>query len=158
MSGLAYWHWWLLAILLAGLEVFAPGFVFVWFAASAGVTGLLLLAWPTLAWQLQLTAFGALAVLAVLAWLRLRARLETPSDRPNLNRRAEQLVGQTVTLASAIENGRGRARIGDGWWSVQGPELPAGSRVRITGHDGAILRVEAAAEPAPATASPANPG
>ena len=66
------------------------------------------------------------------------------SDEPLLNRRGEQLIGQVVTLEEATVNGRGRARVGDSLWRVTGPDLAAGTRVRITGIDHGTLVVEAA--------------
>ena len=47
-----FWHWWVLALLLIGIEIFAPGFIFIWLAAAAGVVGVLLLVMPGLSWQL----------------------------------------------------------------------------------------------------------
>ncbi|MGH7004326.1 MAG: NfeD family protein [Alphaproteobacteria bacterium] len=48
-----------------------------------------------------------------------------------------------MTLEEATVNGRGRARIGDSLWRVTGPDLAAGTRVRITGMDQGTLKVEA---------------
>jgi len=43
------------------------------------------------------------------------------SDQPNLNRPAAQLVGRVVVVAEAIEGGRGKVRVGDTLWPVEGP-------------------------------------
>jgi len=59
-----------------------------------------------------------------------------------LNRRAEQLIGRVVVLDQAIANGVGRARIDDAFWVVAGPDLPAGSRVRVVAVDGMTLKVQ----------------
>ncbi|HMM65109.1 MAG TPA: NfeD family protein, partial [Mesorhizobium sp.] len=45
----------------------------------------------------------------------------------------EQLIGRTATLAEPIREGRGRIQLGDTLWRVSGPDLPAGTRVRVTG-------------------------
>jgi membrane protein implicated in regulation of membrane protease activity len=50
-------------------------------------------------------------------------------------------------LLEPISGGYGRARVGDSVWKVSGPELPAGTRVRVTGADGTVLTVEAAGGP-----------
>jgi hypothetical protein len=47
-------------------------------------------------------------------------------------------------LVEPIENGVGKVRIGDGVWKVSGPALAAGTVVRITGVDGAVLTVQKA--------------
>jgi membrane protein implicated in regulation of membrane protease activity len=46
------------------------------------------------------------------------------------------------------DGGRGRVKIGDAFWTVQGPDLPAGTPVRVTGTDGEILHVEPEVTPA----------
>ena len=49
------------------------------------------------------------------------------SDQPNLNRPAAQLVGRVLIVAEAIEGGRGKVRVGDTLWPVEGPDV-AGRR------------------------------
>jgi inner membrane protein len=48
-------------------------------------------------------------------------------------------------LSEPIQNGRGKARIDDSVWRVEGADLPAGTQVKVMAVDGAILKVEAAA-------------
>jgi inner membrane protein len=55
------------------------------------------------------------------------------SDQPDLNRRAEQLVGRVLLLEEAIEGGRGKVRVGDTLWLAEGADLAAGTRVKVTG-------------------------
>ncbi len=65
------------------------------------------------------------------------------SAEPHLNRRAEQLIGDVVTVVEAIPaGGRGRVRAGDGEWQAEGAEAAEGMRVRVTGCKDAVLRVE----------------
>ena len=65
------------------------------------------------------------------------------TDQPNLNRRGEQYIGRSFTLETAIDNGVGRVRVGDSLWRAVGDDMPAGSRVKVVGVDGASLKVEA---------------
>jgi hypothetical protein len=51
--------------------------------------------------------------------------------------------GFEVALDSAIKTGRGRVRLGDPLWTVEDPDLPKGTPVRVVGSDGAVLQVEA---------------
>ncbi|MBJ7415231.1 MAG: NfeD family protein [Niveispirillum sp.] len=139
-----YWYWWCLALVLAALEMFIPGAALLWIGGAAAVVGLAALVFD-IGLVTELVLFG---VLAVLAWFlsRLLARRD-PDDTQSgtLNRRGEQYLGQVLTLEEAIVNGYGRARVADGIWRVAGAaDLPQGSRVRVTGVDGAILRVESA--------------
>lgn len=64
------------------------------------------------------------------------------SDQPNLNRPAAQLVGRVLILAEAIEGGRGKVRVGDTLWPVEGPDAPQGAEVRVTAAKGTVLVVE----------------
>jgi membrane protein implicated in regulation of membrane protease activity len=41
------------------------------------------------------------------------------------------MVGKLATLAEPIKNGRGRIKLGDTLWRVSGPDLPAGTQVRV---------------------------
>ena len=66
------------------------------------------------------------------------------TDQPLLNRRAAQFVGRVFPLESAIVDGHGRLKIGDAFWTVSGPDLPAGTRVRVVASDGMVLSVVAA--------------
>jgi membrane protein implicated in regulation of membrane protease activity len=64
------------------------------------------------------------------------------SDQPQLNRRAAQLIGRVLVVAEAIEGGRGKVRVGDTLWPVEGPDAPAGAEVRVTSAGATLLQVE----------------
>ncbi|MCB2053434.1 MAG: NfeD family protein [Geminicoccaceae bacterium] len=140
----SFWHWWILAALLVLIEVMAPGFVFVWLAVGAFLTGLLLLFLPQVSWELQLLNFAILGLVAVGGWLVLARRLRARGGDERLNRRGSNLIGGVYRLEEAIVDGRGRARVGDGSWTVTGPDLPAGAAVRVLRLDNTRLVVEAA--------------
>jgi membrane protein implicated in regulation of membrane protease activity len=140
LTHLEWWHWMVLAVILAAAETMLPGAVAIWFAASAAFIGMLLIFIP-IPWQLQLIGFAVLGVVAMLAYLNYRKKNPDKDEQPNLNQRGVQYVGSELVLVEAIEQGQGRARLGDGVWKVEGPELPAGARVRVTGVRGAILTV-----------------
>jgi hypothetical protein len=139
-----FWHWWIAAIVLVVVEVFAPGTVALWMAVSAAVVGLLLLAIPEVTWQTQFLVFATLSVATVIGWRAYQLRYPTVSDQPTLNRRGEQYVGRVFTLSEAIANGTGKIHVDDTMWKVEGEDLPEGTRVRVTGVDGTILTVEPA--------------
>jgi membrane protein implicated in regulation of membrane protease activity len=65
------------------------------------------------------------------------------SDLPDLNERALQYLGRSLVVEEAIENGRGKVRVGDSVWQAEGPDAPAGSRVKVTGARGTVLVVAA---------------
>ena len=128
--------------MLGAVETLLPGAVVIWFAAAAAVVGALLLVVPV-PWQLQLVLFGALGIAALFVWRRYKQSNPETSDQPRLNQRSAQYVGQVCVLTEAIAQGQGKARVGDGVWMVRGPDLPAGTRVKVVAAEGALLVVEA---------------
>jgi membrane protein implicated in regulation of membrane protease activity len=141
-QGLQWWHWWIAAAVLAAIETFLPGAMAIWFAAAAVVVGGLLLVVP-IPWQLQLVMFGALGVVAILVWRRFRHPDAPESSQSALNQRGAHLIGQSFTLVEPIEGGSGKIQVGDSVWLARGADAPAGSRVRVVGIDGVVLKVEA---------------
>jgi inner membrane protein len=137
------WNWFILAVLLFILETMIPGVHFLWFGLAAIVVGFLALA-IGVAWPWQVLAFGLISVLAVF-WVRKYARPDMAiSDLPDLNVRGQQYIGRSLVVEQAIQNGRGKVRVGDSTWVVEGPDAPAGARVTVTGAKGIVLVVERA--------------
>jgi membrane protein implicated in regulation of membrane protease activity len=145
LDGTQFWHWWILAALLAGIEILAPGFFFIWLGAAAALTGLIALVIPGMGWEIEALIFAVLAVASVIGWRSYVKKNGGKNDPAStLNRRSEQLIGRTAVLSEPIQNGRGKARIDDTVWRVEGADMPAGTPIKVTGVDGAILKVEAA--------------
>jgi len=144
LSGIVFWHWWVAAIVLLGIEIFAPGFWFLWMAVAAGIVGTILLVIPETTWQWQVLLFAVLSVTSLIAWRAYQRRHPTVSDEPNLNRRGAQYVGRVFTLDEAIVNGTGKIRVDDTTWKVSGADRPLGAKVRVTGVAGTVLTVEPA--------------
>ena len=141
------WSWIILGMVLLGLEILAPGIFFLWLGAAALVIGAISLSvWGLGAdlwvWQVQVLAFLILSVVLAYAGRSWLTRNDDPTDEPLLNDRVAQLIGQTVTLDEPIVNGIGRVRLGDTLWRVRGPDLPAGSTVRVSGGNSDRLEVE----------------
>jgi len=140
------WSWWVLGVVLLILEIVVPGVFLFWIGLAAIATGLLsLLLWGSAiwAWQVQVVTFVVLSFVAVLVGRSVLKRTAQESDEPHLNQRGESLVGRVVTVTEAIENGRGRVKIGDTTWSVSGPDQPVGAKVRIVSASGNELGVQA---------------
>jgi membrane protein implicated in regulation of membrane protease activity len=141
MSHLTHWHWWIFAVILLVLEVLTPGTFFLWMGVSAVMVGLLALLLP-IGWELQVFFFAILSVLSIVIgrhYLKLRP---IESDRPNLNRRGQQYVGRTFTLAEPIVHGYGKIRVDDSTWKIEGGDAAEGSQIRVIGVDGVVLKVE----------------
>jgi membrane protein implicated in regulation of membrane protease activity len=136
-----HWGWLVFAALLGIAEVLMPGVFLIWIAIAAGITGLVALALP-ISLPFQLLLFAALSLLAVWAGRRWYVDNPVASSDPLLNDRSARLIGQNVTVVEAIAAGEGRVKVGDSVWSATGPDTPAGTRMRVVGVDGTVLRVE----------------
>jgi membrane protein implicated in regulation of membrane protease activity len=136
--------WAAIALLLFAAEAIAPGAFMLWlgFAAVAVFLGVLLV--PGIPLLAQAAAFVVLSFVSIQVYRTWFRKREPLSDRPTLNRRTAELVGRVVPLEHAIANGRGRVQIADAFWDVAGPDLPAGTQVRIVGAHGMVLEVEPA--------------
>jgi hypothetical protein len=49
-----------------------------------------------------------------------------------------------LIVAEAIEGGRGRVRVGETLWQVEGPDLPCGTEVKVAAAKATVLLVERA--------------
>ncbi|MBU1725434.1 MAG: NfeD family protein [Gammaproteobacteria bacterium] len=141
-----FWHWLIFGFLLMALEVFAPAMVVMWFGFGAIIAGGALWLLPSLAFGWQIIIFGLVSLVSVFGWRKSRFFREenVTSYTPDLNNRLHSHIGKEYTLTEAIINGRGSMRVGDTAWRVRGADLPAGTRVRVTGVDGVIFMVEKA--------------
>jgi len=142
IASLGMWNWFIAGGVLLILEVLVPGVFMLWLGLAALLVGLVSfgLAWS---WQAQFVAFAAFAVAAIPLWRRLALKVETPTDQPFLNRRADALVGRVFTLEKPIIDGSGTVAIGDTVWRITGADTAAGRRVKVTRVDGTALHVEA---------------
>ncbi|NIJ17177.1 hypothetical protein FHS54_002166 [Sphingobium vermicomposti] len=138
-----HWGWLVFAALLGVAEVMIPGVFLIWVALAAAVTGLIALAVP-LSVPVQFLIFAGLCLIAVWGGRRWYAANPVNSQDPLLNDRTARLIGEVITVVEAIDNGRGRVKVGDSVWSCRGPDAPAGSRVRVIGADASVLQVELA--------------
>ncbi|MEX6508593.1 NfeD family protein [Jiella sp. M17.18] len=154
MSGffadLSHYGWWIAGLLLLVLEVAVPGVYLLFFGIAAliiGTNAFLIGASGWFGWEQQIVAFVVVSAVCVFLGRQwYGSKSEGNPDAP-LNRRTKRLIGREARLSEAIVDGRGRIALEDSWWSVEGPELPTGTPVRIVGADGAILRVEPVARP-----------
>jgi inner membrane protein len=136
------WSWIVAGFALAGLEILAPGVFLIWLGLAAVATGLLAAVLP-MPWQAHALLFAGLAIACVAAAVRLNRR-HVLRTGPGLNRPDRGLIGREDILAEPIHAGAGRLRFDDTLWRITGPDLPAGTRVRVTGIEGTVLTVTAA--------------
>lgn len=141
IEALGSWTWWVIAAALLVFELLAPGVFFLWLAFSAAIVGgvSLVIDWP---WQAQIAAFGILSLVSLVGSRMFLQKKPIETDRPFLNRRADRLVGREFVLGEAIESGEGRVRVADTLWQAIGPDLPKGTKVRVSDLRDGVLVVE----------------
>ncbi len=136
------WAWFLVAVVLLGLELVATGVVFVWLAVAAVVVGIVRLVFPEISWEMQFVLFAVLSFVSVFLGKRLVASHPVETEDETLNRRGERHIGRTYVVADAISDGSGRVKVGDSVWAAEGPDADVGSRVKVIAVEGTILKVE----------------
>jgi membrane protein implicated in regulation of membrane protease activity len=114
-----HWAWLALGLFLAVAEIMVP-----------------------LSLALQIVIFAVLAIAAVFSGRRFLRSHPVESADPLMNDRGGRLVGETVLVTSVIVGGTGRIKYGDSEWLARGPDAEPGTRMRVSGHDGAVLLVE----------------
>ena len=142
ISMIVYWHWLILACALMIVEIFAPGFFLIWIGIAAAVVGGITFLFPNIPFEWQIILISVLSLVIIIGWRQWRKANPDPEPDVQLNRRGESYIGSSFKLETAIENGRGRMRIGDTIWRVEGPDLPAGSKVKVVNVKTTTLIVE----------------
>jgi membrane protein implicated in regulation of membrane protease activity len=133
--------WGILSLLLVAAEVLAPGAFLLWLGIAAGATCLIVLLVPGLPPLVQVVAFVGLAFASIAVYRRFFRAGDAVTDQPLLNRKTEHFVGRHYLLESPIVDGTGRIKVGDAFWMVTGPDLPAGTRVRVVSVGSMTLEV-----------------
>jgi len=139
-----YLFWFGFSIVLITLEVLlGANFFLLWIGIVSAVVGVLVWVIPEMSWHYQLIVFAIASLFSTLLWRVYVKKHPSETDTPALNRRAEQYIGRSFTLSEAIVNGRGKIRVDDSSWQVEGGDLPLGTVVEVIGVDGVILKVRA---------------
>lgn len=84
----------------------------------------------------------AASVFGIYFWRQYRERqmeLNSPLADHRLGLRH---IGDIVVLEQGLPGGTGTLRLGNRQWTIRGPSLPAGSKVRVIGVDGTVLLVD----------------
>ena len=140
-----HWFWFVLSLVLLGLEMALPGVIFMWLAFASIVVGGVVFFDPSISWEVQFIIFSVLGIVSVYAGRTYLRKNPIVSEDENLNDRGARYVGKKYTLERELTNGEGKIRIGDSLWLVRGNfESEVGTTVRVVGSDGVVLIVEPA--------------
>jgi hypothetical protein len=137
-----HYTWLAIGLILAAAEMAVPGVFLIWMAGAALIVGAL--AWLTpIGVPLQIVLFAVLAIFAVFMGRRYIRDNPIHEADPMMNKRADRVIGETVVVTQAIEGGSGKVRLGDSEWLARGEDAAPGTKLRVSGHDGVVLLVEA---------------
>ena len=84
----------------------------------------------------------AASVFAIYFWLDHRAQQRDQSRPTSDQRSGMRHIGTALELQAPIHNGLGKIKLGNREWLVRGPNLPAGTKVRVTGVQDTMLMVD----------------
>ncbi len=140
IEALGSWSWVVLGLILLGLEILAPGTIFLWFGLSAIVVGVVALVFG-LSWQVHVALFVVLSLVSLFVGRKLMQKSALETGDPGLNQRGSRYVGREFTLTTPLNEGEGKLSIDDTIWRISGPDLPAGTKVRVESVEGARLLV-----------------
>ncbi len=138
------WSWFILAAVLVMAELILPGLFLLWIAVAAAIMGFFMLLLPiTLGWQIQLLLFTALSAAVVYAGKKYFSYGSGDApDNHSLNRRGHRLVGTVITVDRVTSADRGKARVGDSFWTISGNDLVVGAEMQVVALEGNALVVE----------------
>ena len=139
------WYWATAAAVIAYVEMHAPGFYLIWIACGAATTaaGIGLFG---ISVEEQLITFALASVgFCIVGYFVYRSLNVQPGT--SLNRRELGIVGAEGVVAEPIQSGHGKVRLGDTVWLAQGPDLPAGTPIRVRALRGTTVQVEAMTNP-----------
>lgn len=137
----SHWLWLGLGLILASAEIMIPGVFLIWLALAALLTGVIAWLLP-LGLPLEVVLFAVLSLISVFAGRNYLRSNPIEGADPKMNDRGARSVGETVVVTQVIEGGQGRVKLGDSEWLAKGPDAEPGTRMKVTAHDGAVLRVE----------------
>lgn len=140
-----YWYWWALAFILLIIEMITVATFSLWLSIAAIILGAITWFYPELSIYYQITLFSllALVILGVGFKFFIKKQKISKENTSVLNQRMAGYIGQVFILETAIENGRGKVRIGDSLWIAVGEDLAQGSQVKVIDIIGTTLKVQA---------------
>lgn len=136
---MGWWQWFSFGVALLAVELMFPGIFMLWFGISALTTALVVFA-------LDISGIFPI-ILFLLAGISASFFGHSYQKKRTIqlvNNIEKNFVGRTITLQCAIENGIGREKIDNSYWTLKGSDLDKGEKVTITGVEGNSLIVSKA--------------
>jgi len=131
MFELVYWHWLALGSLLLVLELAGAAGFLLWAGLAAFISMIISFIFPELDWKVQGVIYALVTFAVGLGWYRYLQTKPTKTDKPNLNNRAQALIGRQSHLLAATNGDEGKIRIDDANWNVVGVQANEGDSVKV---------------------------
>ncbi len=137
---MAQWIWLIVIVLALIIEAMGPQIVSIWFAVG-GVASFIC-ALIGLNFTIQISAFVAVSIIALIATKPLVAKMKKADVNPTNADRYIGMEGKVTTAIRGIE-GTGRVLVsGNSWSAVSDEDLDEGTFVKVLAIEGVKLRVK----------------
>lgn len=145
MMHIEWWHWMVLGIVLALLELAIPTFFIIWFGLGAVVVGIAVLVIPALGIAAQVVIWIIASVAFVVLWMKV-FKAQVHRTRVGLSQgRFAGEVGLVTREIKPFQNGQVRFQkpiLGsDVWEAMSSEDIRSGDRVEVLGVEGNVVRV-----------------
>ncbi len=137
------WIWATGALVAAVLEIVVPGAYLIWIAAGAAITAVISFAFGLALAAQSIVFVIASSVACVIGYFVYQKLIKPAAGDAPLNQRGLDMIGAHGIIFEAIVNGQGKVSLGDSVWLAEGPDMPVGSAVVVTGLRGTIAIVAA---------------
>jgi membrane protein implicated in regulation of membrane protease activity len=145
MIEIEWWHWAVLGVGLMIAELLLPAFVLVWFGLGALLVALARVLFPDLGFIPQILIWIVSSIALVALWFKV---FKPGYHKTLIGRSSAQAIGEVGLLVSDVEPfQKGEVRFqrpiygSDVWECIADEAIKAGSRVKIAGVEGSILKI-----------------
>ena len=137
---MAQWVWLAVIVLALIIEAMGPQLVSIWFAVGGVASFICELI--GLNFTIQISAFVAVSIIALIATKPLVAKMKKADVNPTNADRYIGMEGKVTTAIRGIE-GTGRVLVhGNSWSAVSDEDLDEGTLVKVLAIEGVKLRVK----------------
>jgi membrane protein implicated in regulation of membrane protease activity len=134
-----WWQWLSFSVALLSVELMFPGIFMLWFGIGGLITTLIVFIF-NVSGPFPVILFLILGLLNSILGYNYQKNRKIQL----VNNLEKNFIGRTIVLQFAIENGVGREKIDNSYWTLKGPDLAKGEKVTITGVEGNSLIVNKA--------------
>lgn len=140
------WAWAILGLVLLSIELLSGTFYILWFAISALCVALMLAAYPTAPFSLQLLTFSLLSLISLAVW---RRRYQTQGPAPVIGQSRDDTIGKVGIISAAVspqQTGEIRFTLpvmsSRTWTAIADETIAVGDEAEVVSIEGNFLRVK----------------